>query len=298
MLEETVAALNPQPAATFVDGTLGMGGHAEALLEQLGPDGTLIGIERDAEMLEQARSRLARFGSAFRGVHARFSSLGDVVRGARAEPVDGILLDLGMCSAQLDDPKRGLSFRDDARSAPLDMRLDRSRGETAAQLIARCDEAELETLLRGGGVSTPRRVAHALATHRPLETVGDLLDALRDVRLPRRRHHPATLVFQALRMAVNDEIQELESALETSVELLAPGGRLAVLSYHSGEDRRVKGFFAREVRGCICPPDLPQCGCGRRVRIAHVVRGQAPSDTEQRRNPRARSARLRAGERV
>ena len=298
MLQETLDALAARPGARFVDGTLGLGGHAAALLEKTAPDGQLIGIERDATMLEEARKRLAPYGSRFRGVRARFSALGDVVQGAGADPVDGILLDLGLNSAQLDDAKRGLSFREDARDAALDMRMDQSRGETAAELLSRVDERELEALLRDGEVPAPRRVARALIERRPLRTVGELLDALSAVKLPRRRHHPATLVFQALRMAVNDELRELETVLDDSVDLLTRGGRLAVLSYHSGEDRRVKAFMAREVRGCICPPDLPACGCGRTPRLRHVARGQQASDHEVRANPRARSARLRAGERL
>ena len=298
LLDETLDALAPRAGGCYVDGTLGLGGHTRALLERIGPDGQVIGLDRDAEMLERARGQLAEFGPRFRGVHARLSALGDVVRGAGADPVDGILLDLGLCSAQLDDPERGLSFAERARDHLLDMRMDRSRGETAAQLLSRLGEEELQAALREGDVPAPRRVARALHEHRPVRTVGDLLDALGSVKLPRRRHHPATLVFQALRMAVNDEAQELDSALESGVELLASGGRLAVISYHSGEDRRVKNFMAREVRGCICPPALPACGCGRVPRLRHVVRGQGASDAEIRRNPRARSARLRAGERL
>lgn len=298
MLAETLEALRPQPDGTVIDGTLGLGGHAEAVLERIGPGGRLIGIERDAGLLARARERLARFGSAFRGVHARFSSIGEVVRGSGADPVDAVLFDLGVCSAHLDDPERGFSFHEDARRAPLDMRMDRARGETASDLLDRLDERALIKVMRDGGVAAPRAVARALLARRPVRTVGDLLDAVKTVKQPRRRHHPATLVFQALRIAVNDEISELSHALDTTVDLLAPGGRLAVLSYHSGEDRSVKEFFAREVKGCICPPALPMCGCGRSPRLRHVVRGEAPSDAEVRRNPRARSARLRAGERL
>ncbi|HXZ84580.1 MAG TPA: 16S rRNA (cytosine(1402)-N(4))-methyltransferase, partial [Myxococcota bacterium] len=189
----------------------------------------------------------------------------------------------------------GLSFRAGAEPIPLDMRLDRSRGETAAELLARLDQAELEELLRSGGVPAAARVARALGARRPIRTVQELLAALEGVRLPRRRHHPATLVFQALRMAVNDELAELDAGLASAVEVLGPGGRLAVLSYHSGEDRRVKEFLARETRGCICPPELPVCGCGRKPRMRLLGRGRAPEPGEARRNPRARSARLRGG---
>ena len=175
------------------------------------------------------------------------------------------------------------------------MRLDRSRGETAAELLARIEEKDLVELLRSGGVPFPARVARTLRERAPIETVQQLVAALEGVRLPRRRHHPATLVFQALRMAVNDELAELDGGLASALEVLAPGGRLAVLSYHSGEDRRVKEFLAREARGCICPPQLPVCGCGRKPRMRLLGRGRGPLPAEARRNPRARSARLRGG---
>ena len=176
--------------------------------------------------------------------------------------------------------------------------MSSEHGEAVSALLDRVDEPELATILGEGGVPTPRRVARALLAARPLRTVGELLAAVDGVRLPRRRHHPATLVFQALRIAVNGEMQEIDRALAGALDVLAPGGRLAVLSYHSGEDRRVKSFFAREVRGCICPPSLPRCGCGRSPRLRVVVRGAGPSAAEANENPRARSARLRVGERL
>jgi 16S rRNA (cytosine1402-N4)-methyltransferase len=298
MLQPCLRALNPRPGATIVDCTLGLGGHSEAILEELGSEGRLIGIDRDASMLQLAEQRLERFGSAFRGVHARFSYLGQIVRGAGLAAVDGVLMDLGLCSAHLDDPQRGFSFKPEARDAPLDMRMDRSSGETAAQLIARLAESELVELLRAGDVPSPVRVARAIIAARPIRTVGELRQALGKVRMRQRGHHPATLVFQALRIAVNQELEELQSGLESAVDLLSPRGRLAVLSYHSGEDRQVKRFMAREVKGCICPPELPYCSCGREPRLRFVVRGEKASEQEVRANPRARSARLRAGERT
>jgi 16S rRNA (cytosine1402-N4)-methyltransferase len=295
MVDEVLELLAPRPGARIVDATTGHGGHAEALLGRISPGGVLVGLDRDPEMLAVAEERLARFGPAAKLYHARFSFLREVVTGAGVAPIDGVLFDLGVCSDQLDRVERGLSFRPGAAPAPLDMRLDRSRGETAAELLSRVDEAELVELLRRGGVPFPTRVARALVAHRPIETVQALLAALEGVRLPRRRHHPATLVFQALRMAVNEEQDELDNGLASAVEVLAPGGRLAVLSYHSGEDRRVKEFLARESRGCICPPQLPVCGCGRQPRMRLLGRGRGPSAAEARRNPRARSARLRGG---
>ena len=208
-----------------------------------------------------------------------------------------VLFDLGVSSFQLDERARGFSFRSGSEAAPLDMRMDRRGGQTAAELLEQLDEPRLVAVLRDGGVPAPVRVARALRAARPIPTTQALLAALEGVRLPRRRHHPATLVFQALRMAVNEELAELDAGLEAARDLLAPGGRIAVLSYHSGEDRRVKSFLAREARGCICPPDLPVCGCGRTPRIAILARGERPDESEVTRNPRARSARLRGGER-
>ncbi len=295
MVAEVLELLAPRPGARIVDATTGHGGHAEAILEQLGPDGVLVGLDRDAEMLAVAERRLERFGDSAKLFHARFSFLREVATGANVAPVDGVLFDLGVCSDQLDQVERGLSFRPGDAPVPLDMRMDRAHGETAAELLARIDEPELVELLRRGEVPFPVRVARALLERRPIETVQELLAALEAVRLPRRRHHPATLVFQALRMAVNEELGELDTGLASAVEVLAPGGRLAVLSYHSGEDRRVKEFLAREARGCICPPALPVCGCGRQPRMRLLGRGRGPSAAEARRNPRARSARLRGG---
>ena len=297
MVAEVLELLAPRPDARIVDATTGHGGHAEAILEQLGPDGMLVGLDRDAEMLAVAEERLRRFGARAKLVHARVSVLREVAAAAGAVPVDGVLLDLGVCSAHLDRIERGMSFRAGEEPVPLDMRMDRSCGETAALLLARVGRDELAQLLRDGGVPTPGRVARALDEARPIGTVQELVAALDGVRLPDRRHHPATLVFQALRMAVNDELAELDGGLECALGALAQGGRLAVLSYHSGEDRRVKQFMAREAKGCICPPNLPVCGCGQVPRLRIVARGVGPSPAEIRRNPRARSARLRGGER-
>jgi 16S rRNA (cytosine1402-N4)-methyltransferase len=298
MLEPVLEVLDPRPGATIVDGTVGAGGHSEAIARKLAGQGQLIAIDRDPEMLELAAKRLSPFGETVRLVHVRLSHLRDSVSGAGLAPVDGILLDLGICSAQLDDFDRGFAFRRAGSSAPLDMRMNRQRGPSAAELLESIDDARLAEILREGGVARPRTVARAICARRPLRIVGDLVEAIESARLPPRKHHPATLVFQALRIAVNDEYDELERGLEAAIDLLAPGGRLVVLSYHSGEDRRVKGFLAREARGCICPPDLPVCGCGRRPRIRIIARGAGPSEEEARANPRARSARLRAGERV
>ncbi len=297
MVAEVLDVLALRSDSTVVDATTGHGGHAEAILERLGPDGMLVGLDRDPEMLEVAEARLRRFGARAKLFHARFSFLREVATAAGAVPVDGVLLDLGVCSAHLDQIERGMSFRVGDAPVPLDMRMDRSIGETAAELLARIDRADLEQLLRDGGVAAAGRVARVLDERRPINTVQELVAALDGVRLPDRKHHPATLVFQALRMAVNNELAELDAGLESALDVLAQGGRLAVLSYHSGEDRRVKQFMAREAKGCICPPNLPVCGCGRLPRLRIVARGLKPSPAEVRMNRRVRSARLRGGER-
>jgi 16S rRNA (cytosine1402-N4)-methyltransferase len=296
MVGQVLRWLAPAPGARVVDGTLGLGGHAEKILERILPGGLLVGLDRDPEMLERARQRLARFGDSVRLFRSRLSHLREAIEGAGLVPVDGVLMDLGICSAQLDDPSRGLAFREGEARYDLDMRLDRSRGETATELLARVDERELVDILRRGDVPGARRAARALVDRRPIRTAGELVEAVRDARLPRRRHHPATLVFQALRIAVNDELDEIDAGLEDALEVLGSGGRLVVLAYHSGEDRRVKQFLRREERGCVCPPDLPQCGCGRSPRLKILSRGEGPEPDEVAANPRARSARLRAAE--
>jgi 16S rRNA (cytosine1402-N4)-methyltransferase len=294
MRDEVLALLAPRPGGRYIDATVGAGGHAAALAERIGPDGVLIGVDRDPGMLRRASERLGAYRDRARLVHARFAFLREVAEGCGLSAVDGILLDLGVASVHLDAPERGFSFRGDG---PLDMRLDPTTGETAAQLLERLDVEELAEVLRRGGAPAPRTLARALARSAPIRTTAQLVEAVRPLRLPHRQHHPATLVFQALRMAVNDELAELQAGLEAALELLVPGGRLAVLSYHSGEDRRVKDFLAAEARGCICPPDLPVCGCGRRPRLKLLARGDGPLPAEQQRNPRARSARLRGAER-
>ena len=298
MLEASLELLAPHPGARIVDATVGTGGHAEEILRRLKGKGELIALDRDPEMLECAAKRLSPFGSSVRLVHARISHLREVLVGSGLEPVDGILLDLGVCSLQLDDPTRGFRFAPADREVPLDMRMDRSTGPTAAGLLEQLEEPALARLLREGGVPRSRSFARAIRSRLPLRTAAELVQAVRAVRAPARTHHPATLIFQALRIAVNNEYAELEAALESSPDLLRSGGRLVVLSYHSGEDRRAKGFFAREARGCICPPGLPVCGCGRSARLRILARGAGPGTEEVARNPRARSARLRGGERL
>jgi len=298
MVEAVLDLLAIQEDDRVIDATAGAGGHSEQIARRLSDRGALLSLDRDAEMLQLAEARLAPFGDRARRVHARFSSLADVAQQAGWDAADAVLLDLGLCSAQLDQPQRGFSFDPGALAAPLDMRMNASEGETAAELLLRLEEDELIALLRAGDVPSAGRVARTIRAALPIHTVQELNAVLRRLRFPKRKHHPATLVFQALRLAVNDEMHELETALERAVELLAPGGRLVVLSYHSGEDRRVKEFMQRESRGCICPPDLPVCGCGRLPRLALLRKATGADPDEVLRNPRARSARLRGARRT
>jgi len=303
LLTEVLELLAPSEGATVIDGTLGAGGHAEALLERVGPGGRLIAIDRDPAAIEIARHRLARFGEAFLPVHGNHMELRELLHGQQAYAVDGILFDLGLSSMQLDDPQRGFSFRQDG---PLDMRMDPSRGESAAELLARCSEHELRDLLSTYGeerraLAIARRVVRE-RERRPLERTAHLAEIVAQTLGPQARKyriHPATRTFQALRIAVNREVEGLEQLVAEAVSLLRRGGRLAILSYHSLEDRAVKRTYRGLAQRCTCPPRMPVCGCGRenliRILTPKPVR---PSEMEVERNPRASSARLRVAERL
>jgi 16S rRNA (cytosine1402-N4)-methyltransferase len=305
LLAQCLELLDAAPGRLLVDATLGDGGHAEAILERTAPDGRLIALDRDPDALAIAAARLGRFGARVQLEHASFRDLGRVLAKLAVGSVDGVLFDLGVSSRQLDTPARGFRFADaSAAETPLDMRMDPSAGETAAELLARASEAELEGWFREyGELPGARRLARTLVRCRkekPLRTTADLLAALREARVGGgRRHHPATLVFQALRIVVNDELGALAEGLEAAIRALAPGGRLCVIAYHSLEDRLVKRTLEQEERGCVCPPRQPVCSCGRRPRVRRLTRRAVrPTDDELRTNPRARSARLRAAARL
>lgn len=306
LLEECLALLGPggEPGATVVDGTVGTGGHAEAMLARSAPDGRLIGLDRDEAALAIARARLAPFGSRVRLVHASFRDLLRVLAECGVRRVDALLLDLGMSSLQLDAAERGFRFAEAGGDVPLDMRMDPSAGPSAADLLRDADEATLARwFAEYGELPGARRLARALVSERraqPVRSAADLLRVVRAAGIGRgRRHHPGTLVFQALRIAVNDELGALREALEQAPAALRPGGRLLVIAYHSLEDRLVKQHIAALERGCICPPDLPACVCGRRPEMRRVTRRPVrPGPAELRANPRARSARLRVAERL
>ena len=303
LAHETLELLEPCPGELVVDATLGAGGHAELLLEAVGPDGRVIGIDRDPHALEVARRRLASFGEAFVPLHGNHSDFDRLLADAGVERVDRVLLDLGVSSMQLDDPGRGFSFRMDG---PLDMRMNPSAGPTAADLLATLSEGELrEILWRFGEERRSRGIARAIVRQRekrPLATTLQLAELVERTLGPgarRWRIHPATRTFQALRIAVNDELTDLATTVERFATRLRPGGRLAVIAFHSLEDRAVKHTFRTLAHRCSCPAGLPVCGCGKEDLIRILTRKPVcPSSDEIENNPRARSAKLRAAERI
>jgi 16S rRNA (cytosine1402-N4)-methyltransferase len=305
MVEEVMAALSPVPGSFQIDATVGAGGHALRILEASDPDGRLLGLDADRAAIARASRRLAPFGDRAVLRHADFEGVGDVAREEGFDPADGILFDLGLSSNQLADEARAFSFR---AAGPLDMRFDTTRGEPASELVARLDERALVGLFRRYGEEPhATRIARAIVDRRqrmPIRTGIDLAEVV-ERAVPgtppgrRRRIHPATRVFQALRIAVNRELEVLPVALAAAVDLLRPEGRLAVISYHSLEDRIVKRFVAAERRGCVCPPEIPVCVCGRSPRLAVVPpTPRDPTPEEVARNPRARSARMRVARRL
>jgi 16S rRNA (cytosine1402-N4)-methyltransferase len=305
LVDEVIEMLAPAPGSLHIDATLGGGGHTERILEAASPAGRLLGLDADPAAIARVESRLrARFGDRLVLRQANFRDLAEVAPGAGFGAVDGCLFDLGLSSFQLADRERGFGFR---AGGPLDMRFDPSRGVPASELLASLDAVELTALFRRYGEEPKApRIARAIVDARrvaPVATAEELAALVERVVPPnprvRRRTHPATRVFQALRIAVNEELDALMDGLAAALDLLRPGGRLVVLSYHSLEDRIVKRFFQAERRGCVCPPELPLCVCGRHPRLRLVTNPSlTPSATEIAANPRARSARLRAAERL
>ena len=304
LAEEVIQMLQPASGSLQIDATVGGGGHTERILEATDPDGRLLGLDADGAAIARVARRLERFGDRLVLRQANFRELGAIAPPAGFGAVDGMLFDLGLSSFQLADTDRGFGFR---AGGPLDMRFDASRGVSAAELIATLDATELTALFRRFGEEPHApRISRAIVEARrvaPLTTAEELAALIEKVAprgAPgRRRIHPATRVFQALRIAVNEELDALGEALAMAVDLLRPGGRLVVLSYHSLEDRIVKRFLDAERKGCICPPSVPVCVCGRTARLRLVTRPSlTPTDAEIATNPRARSARLRAAERI
>jgi len=301
MAQEVVRYLQPAPHRRYLDGTLGGGGHAEQILIDSSPDGQVLGLDWDDEALAAARKRLERFGERLTTRQANFSSAREALSEAGWPSVHGVVLDLGVSSLQLQSDQRGFSFSSKAR---LDMRMDRRQSLDAHHIVNSYPVAELERILRDyGEEAQARRIALAIASERkakPVETTVELARLIERVKGKRGRgHHPAMQSFLALRIAVNGELQNLERFLRDGYELLAPGGRMVIISFHSLEDRLVKTAFRNWSRDCLCPPRTLTCRCGwsRKVKLL-TKKPLAPSANEIQSNPRARSAKLRAVERI
>jgi 16S rRNA (cytosine1402-N4)-methyltransferase len=303
MLHEVIASLGCRPGGVWVDGTLGGGGHAEAILQNTAPGGLLIGIDADEEALAETEKRLTPFGSRKILVKGNFSDMETILAERKIGKVDGILLDLGVSSHQLDTAERGFSFTLDA---PLDMRMDPSGGMSAADLLRTLPMEEIERILRDYGEERmARRIARTIVDRRtlsPIRTTAELASVVLRAMprgAERQKIHPATRTFQALRIAVNDELASLRRALDSGTGRLAPGGRFSVISFHSLEDRIVKDAFRAGEKGCLCPPDLPVCACGLKPTLKVLTRKPlTPGTAEIGENPRARSAKLRTAERI
>lgn len=303
LLAEVLQWMNVRENGVYADGTLGGGGHSGAMLEASGGTATLYGIDRDENAIAAATARLEHY-PGFHAIHGNFHDVKALLSQAGAPPLDGALLDLGVSSPQLDQAERGFSYHEDA---PLDMRMDRSQGMTAAELLAEVSEGELTRILREYGEEKwAARIARFVVERRqtqPLRTTQDLVRVV-DAAIPktvRRKDdgHPARRTFQAVRIAVNDELDPLDRALEDFVDCLKPGGRLLVITFHSLEDRLTKRCFQRLQNPCVCPPKAPVCTCGRKPKVRILARGAVPPTAEEiARNPRARSAKLRVAEKL
>lgn len=300
LLEEAIAALNVRPGGTYIDGTVGGGGHAQAVLGALDGSGRLLGIDQDPDAIAAAGERLAGRGN-FCLCRGNFGDMERLARQNGIAEADGVLLDVGVSSHQLDDGSRGFSYHQDA---PLDMRMSQE-GPSARDLVNSLSEEELaEVIFRYGEDKCARRIAGGICRARqdaPIETTAQLADIIRNsvpAAVRRSEGHPARRTFQALRIAVNGELDRLREGLLAGFGLLKPGGRLAVITFHSLEDRMVKRQMAQWCQGCTCPPDFPVCVCGKKPRARLVCKGVPAGERELRENPRARSARLRAVEKL
>ena len=297
LYQEIIDFLKPRAGGLNIDGTIGAGGHASGILESAKPSGRLLGFDRDPEAVAHSEKRLARFGNRLVIVEASFAEMGVIAPSLGFNRVDGILLDLGLSSRQLADEDRGFSFRS---SGPLDMRFDPYHGLRASDLLNGMSEEEMTMMFRQyGEVKHSNRLARAIIAARPISKTNELVQII-DQNLRRtKRIHPATQVFQALRIAVNDELVELEGGLQASIQLLKRGGRLAVISFHSLEDRLVKNTLRDESRDCICPAEQPICTCDHKAQLKLITRKVVrPSQDEISENPRSRSARLRVAEKI
>jgi 16S rRNA (cytosine1402-N4)-methyltransferase len=298
MVEEVLLALQIRSGELYVDCTTGEGGHSLAILQAASPPPRLIGFDLDSNALGAATERLKDFRQFVELVHGNYADMVAAASERGETNASGVMMDLGLSSLQLNEGRRGFSFRYDA---PLDMRFDESQTITAADVVNEYSEQELaNAIYKYGDERGSRRIAKAILDARPLLTTTQLAEVVaRSVGRPRGRIHPATRTFQAIRMVVNSELENVEAGLEQAIELLQQGGRLVVISYHSLEDRLVKNTLRRESRDCICPPETPQCVCGHIASVRLVSRRVIkPEEAEIKANPRSRSARLRVAERI
>lgn len=301
LVPEVMALLSPRPGKRFLDGTLGGGGHSEQILIDSSPDGQVLGLDRDDEALSAAGERLRRFDRRCIARQASFADAHEILGEIGWQRVDGAILDLGLSSHQIDSAERGFSFRSDAA---LDMRMDRRQSLDAREIVNSYSAEELARIFRDYGEEPrARRLAQAIVSERrgrPFEKAGELARLIERIKgRGRREHHPATQVFQALRIAVNGELDQLERFLETGYEILEPAGRMAIISFHSLEDRMVKTAFRKWSRACLCPPRVLRCQCGWSQKVKLLTKKPVvPSSGEIEVNPRARSAKLRAVERI
>ena len=304
LLSESVDALEPERGGIFVDCTAGGGGHSELILQRLPKGSKLISLDRDDRAIERCRQRLEKYGEMSQVVKTNYSEIADVLDELGIDKIDGVLWDLGVSSVQLDERERGFSYSQDA---PLDMRMDRSSGITAADVVNTYSESELCRIIRDWGEEKFfARIASAIVKRRqekPIETTVELADTITNA-IPagarkKENQHPAKRTFQAIRIEVNDELNIIEPAIRNAVSRLAPGGRAAVITFHSLEDRITKQTFKNLEKPCTCPSDFPVCVCGKKPEIKLITRKPTiPSDEELEFNPRARSAKLRVAEKI
>jgi len=303
LLDETIEGLAIKPDGIYVDGTMGGAGHGYEVCKRLGPDGRYIGIDRDEAAIAAGRQRLSEFEDKVSIVRGNYSSASEILKELNIEKVDGIMLDLGVSSHQLDVAERGFSYMADA---PLDMRMDKRQERTAYDIVNGYSERELARIIKEYGED---KFAQNIAKHivamrqkKPIETTGELNEAIRaaiPMKIQKTLGHPSKRTFQAIRIELNEELEELSTALESMIDLLNPGGRLCIITFHSLEDRMVKTMFKKEESPCTCPPEFPVCVCGKKPRVKIITKKPIlPSETEQEENSRARSAKLRVLERI
>ena len=298
LYKETIQYLAPSSPKRYLDCTAGAGGHSEGILTESSPDGELLALDLDPLAIELTRQRLNPFGKRARVMHATYLQSAGLLQEIGWQGVDGIVMDLGVSSMQLDQSDRGFSFRHDGL---LDMRFDPTQGQTAADLVNNLDETDLADIIwRYGEERFSRRIARAILRARPLTSTGELAQVVRNaIGRTKEKQDPATRTFQALRIAVNDELMTVEQAIPSLIALLNPYGRLAVISFHSLEDRLVKQAFKRESIDCICPPEQPVCTCGHKASVRILTSKPITASLEEvESNPRSRSAKLRVVEKL